>query len=79
MADAMSDYLEEALMKLLFRNTALSCPANIYVALYTVAPTDAGGGTEVPTVGGSLYVRQAVNTTTGWSAPAVVSGGYVRA
>jgi hypothetical protein len=73
MADAMSDYLEEALMKHIFRNTALSCPANIYVALYTVAPTDAGGGTEVS---GTAYARQAVNTTTGWSAPAATSGGY---
>ncbi len=76
MADAMSDYLEEALMKAVFCNTAFSSPANIYVALFTVAPTDAGGGTEVPTAGGSLYIRQTVNTTTGWAAPSVVSGGY---
>lgn len=34
-------------------------PATVYVALYTVAPTIMGGGTEVSTVGTS-YARQAV-------------------
>lgn len=41
-------------------------PATVYIALYTVAPTDAGGGTEV--TGGS-YARPAVtNNSTNFPA-----------
>ena len=54
---SFSDYLENALLDHVFRNTALTSPTNVYVALYTVAPTDAGGGTEVS---GSGYARQAI-------------------
>lgn len=55
--DAKSTYLENAILNHVLRNSALASPATVYVALYTVAPTDAGGGTEV--TGGS-YARQAV-------------------
>lgn len=70
---AFSDYLEGALLDHIFRNTNYTRPANIYVALYTGAPTDAGGGTEVS---GGSYARQAVATgaSSGWNAP---SGGLV--
>jgi hypothetical protein len=45
-------------------------PATVYVALFTAAPTDSGGGTEV--TGGS-YARAAVtNNATNWPA---ASGG----
>lgn len=54
---AMSDYLEVKLLDHTFRNVAYTPPVTVYVALYTAAPTDAGGGTEV--VGGS-YARQSV-------------------
>lgn len=57
MADAKTDYLEDALLNHVLRNTAYSSPATVYVALYTVAPTDVGGGTEVA---GFAYARQAV-------------------
>jgi hypothetical protein len=57
MADAKTDYLEDALLNHVLRNTAYSSPATVYVALYTVAPTDTGGGTEVSGFG---YARQAV-------------------
>jgi len=68
---ALSDYLENALITHIFRNADFSRPANIYIALYTAGPSDAGGGTEV--TGGS-YARQAVATgaSSGWDAP---SGG----
>lgn len=43
-------------------------PGTVYVALYTAAPTDAGGGTEA--TGGS-YARVAVtNNATNWPAAA---------
>jgi len=44
---AMSDYLEVALIKHLFRTGSYTKPTELNVALYTAAPSDAGGGTEV--------------------------------
>lgn len=68
---ALSDYLENALVNHIFRNTDFTRPANIYVALFTAAPSDAGGGTEVS---GGSYARQAVPTgaSSEWNA---ASGG----
>lgn len=66
---ALSDYLEQAILNSIFRNTAFPAePANVYIALYTAAPSDSGGGTEVA---GNGYARVAVSTTGGWSAPGV--------
>lgn len=63
----MSDYLEAAIINHIFRGTSFTAPTTLYVSLYTAAPTDAGGGTEV--TGGS-YARVAVTcNTTNWSAP----------
>lgn len=53
----LSDYLETALLNEILRNTGYTPPATVYLALFTNATTDAGGGTEV--VGGS-YARQAI-------------------
>jgi hypothetical protein len=58
----MSDYLENAVLLHVTKGAAYSQPANLYVALYTAAPTDAGGGTEVPNT--NAYVRQIVNAWT---------------
>lgn len=55
--DAKSTYLENAVLNHFLRNSSTSSPTTVYVGLYTVTPTDAGGGTEV--TGGS-YARQAV-------------------
>lgn len=67
---SLSDYLELKLLDHLFGNTAYSAPATLYLALFTVAPTDAGGGTEVS---GGGYARKAVtNNATNW--PAAASG-----
>lgn len=53
----LSNYLENKLIDWFFRGQSYTPPATIYVALFTVAPTAAGGGTEV--VGGS-YGRVAI-------------------
>jgi hypothetical protein len=53
----LSDYLENIVINHLFRNQAYTPPATIYVGLFTTAPTDAGGGTEVS---GGSYARQSV-------------------
>ncbi len=54
---AKTDYLENKLIDHVFRGQAYTPPATLYVGLFTVAPTDAGGGTEV--AGGS-YARVGV-------------------
>jgi hypothetical protein len=58
MAGSFSDYLEDKLLKHAFTNTAYTPASTLYVGLYTAAPTDAGGGTQV--TGGS-YARVSVS------------------
>ena len=48
---------EQHVLNKVFRNINFTSPAALYVALYTTAPTDSGGGQEVNTGG---YARQAV-------------------
>lgn len=55
MAGNLSNYLENKLVDHFLGTTTYTKPSTVYVALYTVAPSDAGGGTEV--TGGS-YARQ---------------------
>lgn len=57
MAGSFSDFLENEILDHVFRNSAYTPAVTVYVALFTAAPTDAGGGTEV--TGGS-YARTAV-------------------
>lgn len=61
MAGSKSDYLENKILDHVLRNTAYSSPAAVYVGLYTAAPTDAGGGTEVS---GNAYARTAATFST---------------
>ena len=42
-----SDYLENKVVGHVFGGAAYTAPATLYVALYTSAPSDTGGGTEV--------------------------------
>ena len=53
----ISDYYENQIIDHMLRAVAFTPPATVYVALFTAAPTDAGGGTEVS---GGAYARQAV-------------------
>jgi hypothetical protein len=54
-----SNYLENALINAVLRNTSYTSPTTVYVSLYTTDPTDADSGTEVSTSGTS-YARTAV-------------------
>lgn len=63
MAGSFSDYLENAILNHIFKVSAFTQPTNLYVALFTVAPSDAGGGTEVST-SGTNYARKVAN---GWT------------
>lgn len=58
---AMSDYLENKLVDHIFRNTQFTMPSTIYIALFTGAPSDSGGGTEVS---GTGYTRVQVGPST---------------
>ena len=42
-----SNYLENAIINAVLRNTAYTSPSTVYVSLYTSDPTDADTGTEV--------------------------------
>jgi len=53
----LSNYLENAIMNHIFRNTAYTSPTALYIALFTTDPTDAGTGTEVS---GGGYARQSI-------------------
>lgn len=68
---AMSDFLEDAMINLL-RGTAITPPANWYLALYTDATDDAAGGTEVS---GGSYARAQIPAAAGsFDAPAGTGG-----
>ena len=70
MPGSKSDFLENELLDHMLGNAAYTAPATVYVALFTVAPTDAGGGTEVS---GGAYARVTVaNNATNFPA---ASGG----
>jgi hypothetical protein len=57
MALALSDYAENIVINRFLRNQAFTPPPIVYLALFSTATTDAGGGTEA--VGGS-YARKAI-------------------
>ena len=58
---SFSDYLETKVLDHVFAGTAYTAPSTLYVALFTAAPSDSGGGTEVS---GGGYARQTIAFTT---------------
>jgi hypothetical protein len=52
-----SNYLEDAILNHVLRNTALTSPSTVYVGLFTVAAGEGGGQTEVS---GNNYSRKAI-------------------
>ena len=61
-----SDFLEAELLDHVLGNAAYSAPATVHVALFSVTPSDAGGGTEAT---GTGYARVAkTNNATNWPA-----------
>lgn len=54
---ALSDYAEKLLLDWAMTTGSATRPTSWFVALYTAAPSDSGGGTEVSTGG---YSRQSV-------------------
>ncbi len=71
-----SNFLEDAILNHVFRGVAFpTLPASIYVALFTAAPSDAGGGTEVT---GGAYARVAITRATGSFAAPTDNAGSQR-
>lgn len=68
MAGSFSNYLETALLGHVFGSTTYTKPTTLYVALYTVAPGEGGGGTEVSTTS-TGYARQTGAFTVSGTAP----------
>ena len=54
---SFTDYLEQKVLEHVFRNTAYTQPATIYLGLLSAAPTDSTAGTELASLYG--YARQA--------------------
>lgn len=63
MAGFISDYLANALLDQVHGGVVWTPPATVYIALFLVAPTGAGGGTEA-SLGGYARVGKTNNLTT---------------
>src|SRR5512146_2038466 len=80
---SFSDYLEAKLLDHVFGATAYTAPVTLYARLYTAAPSDTGGGTEVSTGVWTNYAAVAItNNTTNFPAasgtsPTLKSNGTI--
>ncbi len=71
MVGSFSDFLEDEILDNYFGALDYAAPTPLYFALFTVDPSDSGGGTEVPFANG--YARKSeTNNKTTW---ATSSGG----
>jgi hypothetical protein len=69
----MSDYLENNLILHIFRTGSWTKPTDLKLALYTAAPSDSGGGTEV--AGSIGYARVSVAPLdANWAATSGING-----
>lgn len=68
-----SDYTEENIIQTTLRGQAFPVPSDVYIALFTSDPTDAGSGSEVNSASWTTYARQDASggaaIDTGWTAP----------
>jgi hypothetical protein len=71
---SLSDYLELELLDHVLGGADYSRPATVYVALYSAAPTDSGGGTELTSGTAPGYARIAV-TNNATNFPAATTNG----
>lgn len=70
MAGSKSNYLENKVLDHVLGGPDYTRPATVYAALFTAAPSDSGGGTEVS--GGSYARKDITNNSTNF--PAAASG-----
>lgn len=67
---SFSNYLEDKLLRHVFAGTAYTAPSTLHVALFTAAPSDTGGGTEVS---GGGYARQTATFSVSGTSPTVAT------
>jgi hypothetical protein len=60
---SFTNFLETEILDHVFAGSAYTAPTTKYLALFTAAPGETGGGTEV-TTSGTAYARQSVAFTT---------------
>lgn len=65
-----TNYAENLVLTWTFTSSSATRPTSWYVALYTVAPGESGGGTECT---GTSYVRQSATFTVTGTAPTTAS------
>lgn len=65
-----TNYAENLVLTWTFTTSSATRPTSWYVALYTVAPTESGGGTECS---GTSYARQSATFTVTGTAPTTAS------
>jgi len=58
---SFTNFLETEILDHVFAGAAYTAPSTLYLGLFTAAPGEAGGGTELS---GSGYVRKAITFTT---------------
>lgn len=63
---ALTNYAEDETIKHIFRTGSFTKPAGLYVGLFTAAPGEAGGGTEV--TGGSYARVSSAPSDANWTA-----------
>lgn len=72
---AKTDHAENAILNHIFRGVAFPSLTNLHVALFTAAPGETGGGTEVT---GGGYARQSIaRNTSNWKDPSTATQGQV--
>lgn len=65
LSGGLTDYASNKLIDLIWRAQSYTWPANLYAALYTAAPSNAGGGTECS---GGSYARVGIaSSLSAWS------------
>jgi len=60
----LTQYLQKKLLDHFLKTAAYTQPTNVYVGLFTAAPSDTGGGTEVSGTGYARIVCNAWNAAT---------------
>ena len=68
-----TDYLEDKVLDHVFGGTAYTAPSTLYVGLFTAAPSDTGGGTEVS--GGSYARKSMPDMTVSGTSPTTATNG----
>jgi len=68
-----TDYLEDKVLDHVFGGTSYTAPGTLYVGLFTAAPSDTGGGTEVS--GGSYARKSMPDMTVSGTSPTTATNG----